>query len=49
VDREALAGILVRMGELMAACPGIGEIDINPLICVGGKPVAVDASMIMAG
>lgn len=48
VDREALADILVRLGDLMAACPQVREIDINPLICVEGKPVAVDASIIVA-
>lgn len=47
VDREALADILVRLGDLMAACAQIREIDINPLICVAGKPVAVDASIIV--
>jgi acyl-CoA synthetase (NDP forming) len=47
VDRKALAGILVRLGDLMTACPEIREIDINPLICVEGKPVAVDASIIV--
>jgi acetyltransferase len=47
VDREALAEILVRLGDLMTACPQIREIDINPLICVEGKPVAVDASIIV--
>ncbi len=47
VDREALAAILVRLGDLMTACPDIREIDINPLICVAGKPVAVDASIIL--
>jgi acetyltransferase len=48
VDREALAEILVRLGDLMTACPQIREIDINPLICVEGKPVAVDASIFVA-
>jgi len=47
VDRNALANILVRLGDLMTAVPEIAEIDINPLICVEGKPVAVDASIIL--
>jgi len=48
VDRAALAEILVRLGRLMAAFPDIREIDINPLICVDGRPLAVDASFILA-
>ncbi|MGD8540849.1 MAG: acetate--CoA ligase family protein [Desulfobacteraceae bacterium] len=48
VDREALAEILVRLGRLMAAFPAIREIDINPLICANGRPLAVDASIILA-
>jgi acetyltransferase len=47
VDREALADTLVRLGWLMAAFPDIREIDINPLICVDGRPLAVDASIIL--
>jgi acyl-CoA synthetase (NDP forming) len=48
VDRAALAEVLVRLGRLMAAFPAIREIDINPLICVDGRPLAVDASIILA-
>jgi acetyltransferase len=48
VDREALADTLVRLGRLMAAFPDIREIDINPLICVDGRPLAVDASIIVS-
>ena len=47
VDRETLAAILVRLGDVMNACPSIHEIDINPLICVAGQPVAVDASILL--
>jgi len=46
-DRESLARILVRVGELGEAIPQIREIDINPLILSGGKPVAVDASVVL--
>ena len=48
VNRAALADILVRLGRLMAAFPDIREIDINPLICVNGRPLAVDASIILS-
>jgi len=47
LDREALARILVCLGELGCAYPRIREIDINPLIVSNGKPVAVDASVIL--
>ncbi len=47
VDREALAQILINIGELGLAYPRIREIDINPLIIAEGKPVAVDASVIL--
>ena len=46
-DREALAQILINIGELGLAHPRIREIDINPLIIAEGKPVAVDASVIL--
>lgn len=47
VDRDALASVLVRLGALGTACPRIQEIDVNPLIIRKGKPVAVDASLIL--
>lgn len=47
-DRERLADILIALGELGSAYPGILEIDINPLIISHGKPVAVDATVILA-
>jgi acetyltransferase len=48
VDRDALAAVLVRLGELGAACPRIREIDVNPLIVTAGKPVAVDATIVLS-
>ena len=47
VDRDALADILVRLGDLAAAFEQIKEIDINPLIVCEGIPVAVDATIIL--
>ncbi len=47
LDREALARILVRIGELGHACPQIREIDINPMIVHHGQPCAVDATIIL--
>ncbi|HNY64472.1 MAG TPA: acetate--CoA ligase family protein [Deltaproteobacteria bacterium] len=47
VDREALAAILVRLGDLALDFPCIKEIDLNPIIIAGGKPAAADALMIV--
>ena len=47
VDREALAKALVGIGELGMCCDSIAEIDINPLIICGDKPVAVDALVVL--
>jgi acetyl-CoA synthetase (ADP-forming) len=47
VDREALAKALVGVGELGMSCDSIAEIDINPLIISGNKPVAVDALVVL--
>lgn len=47
VDRDALADILVRVGELGLRYPRIKEIDVNPLIVSNGKPIAVDATVIV--
>ena len=42
VDRDVLADTLCALGAL-AADPAITAVDLNPLIVVGGMPVAVDA------
>ena len=47
VDREALAKALVGVGELGMKYDSIAEIDINPLIISGNKPVAVDALVVL--
>lgn len=47
VDREALAKALVGIGELGMRCDSIAEIDINPLIISGNKPVAVDSLVVL--
>jgi acetyltransferase len=43
VDREALAGVLVSLSNAAMADDSIEAADLNPLIVVDGKPVAVDA------
>ncbi|MCZ7525938.1 MAG: acetate--CoA ligase family protein [Acidimicrobiia bacterium] len=43
IDRAALVDVLVALGRLPAVAPGVVAVDLNPLIVVDGRPVAVDA------
>lgn len=43
VDREALVDALVGLAAVAEAHPEITSVDINPLLVVDGRPVAVDA------
>ena len=47
VDRELLADILIKVGQIGMENENIKEIDINPVIISRGKPVAVDALVIL--
>ena len=47
VDKEALAKALIGVGDLGIKYDSIAEIDINPLIICGDKPVAVDALVVL--
>jgi len=47
VDKSALAKALVGVGDLGIKYDSIAEIDINPLIICGDKPVAVDALVVL--
>ena len=47
VDLEMLADILITIGKIGMENEKIGEIDINPLIISGRKPVAVDALVVL--
>ncbi len=47
VDMDVLARILIRLGDVGIENDPIKEIDINPLIIRGGKPVAVDALVVL--
>ncbi len=47
LDKTAMADLLVNLGNLGTAYPQIGQIDINPLLISNGKPVAVDANIIL--
>ena len=46
VDLDALAEILVELGRLAIDRPDIESVDVNPLIVVEGKPIAVDALVV---
>jgi succinyl-CoA synthetase beta subunit len=43
VDRARLVDVLVGLSDASVATPGLRSADLNPLIIVDGKPVAVDA------
>ncbi|MGH9185669.1 MAG: acetate--CoA ligase family protein [Acidimicrobiales bacterium] len=43
LDRDALAGVLLALSRAGAAHPELRSADVNPLIVVDGRPVAVDA------
>ena len=45
-DREALADILVGVGQIGLDHEQVKEIDINPLTLIEGKPIAVDALVV---
>ena len=47
VDRELLADILITVGQIGIENENIKEIDINPVIISRGRPVAVDALVIL--
>lgn len=49
VNEDVMADILVNLGNLGVAHPEIAQIDINPLVVARGNPVAVDATVILAG
>ena len=48
VDKDMLADILIAIGRLGIDNEAVKEIDINPLIIAAGKPVAVDALVVLA-
>jgi len=48
VDRDALVGLLVGLSRLVGERPDVVSVDVNPLIVVDGRPVAVDALVELA-
>jgi len=47
VDRELLADMLIKIGQIGIENESIKEIDINPVIISSGRPVAVDALVVL--
>jgi succinyl-CoA synthetase beta subunit len=49
LDLEALAELILRIGQIMRGNPAIREIDLNPVILhpAGGGVVALDALMLV--
>ena len=47
VDRDTLAGLLTGLGKLGLENEAVAEVDINPIKLVDGKPVAVDALIVL--
>jgi acetyl-CoA synthetase (ADP-forming) len=48
VDREALIDVLIGLSDAAVADPDIVSADLNPLIVVDGRPIAVDALVELA-
>jgi acetyltransferase len=47
VDRRALAEIVGAISDLFARDPRVVEVDCNPVIVIGGRPVVVDALVVI--
>jgi len=47
VDRELLSKMLINVGRIGVENDAIKEIDINPVIIYGSRPVAVDALIVL--
>ena len=43
VDRDALVAVVTGLAALAEARPDVTSVDLNPLIVVDGRPIAVDA------
>jgi acetyltransferase len=48
VDRERIEEMLIRLSQLVSDFPQIVELDINPLSISDGRPIALDARVILA-
>jgi succinyl-CoA synthetase beta subunit len=47
VDRDTLSEMLIKIGEIGMADERVKEIDINPVIISGSRPIAVDALIVI--
>lgn len=47
VDRKALAELLIALGTIGLENSAVAEIDINPIKLIDGRPVAVDALVVL--
>ena len=47
VEKNILVDAIVALGKIGMDHPDIAEIDINPLIIKGDKPIAVDALVVL--
>ncbi len=43
IDREAVADVLLALSNAAGAHPELRSVDVNPLVIVAGRPIAVDA------
>jgi acetyl coenzyme A synthetase (ADP forming)-like protein len=48
IDREALAGMIKRVSDLVADFPEIAELDLNPVFATPGGAVAADVRVLLA-
>lgn len=46
-DRDLLADMLIKVGRIGAEIDQVQEIDLNPVILSGSRPVVVDALMVL--
>jgi hypothetical protein len=47
-DIDAIAGMMVSVGEMLAEMPEIAELDLNPVIAYPDGCIAVDARIIVS-
>jgi len=46
-DRKELAALLIALGRLGREHPAVEEIDVNPIILAGSRPVVADALIVL--
>jgi acetyltransferase len=47
-DMQTLEEMIIRLSQLLIDFPDIAELDMNPVLIKGGKPVAVDARILVS-